>query len=144
MDRFKVCVAVHIIIIKDGKILLERSIKPNKNMYGKLVIPSGHLKAGENVVEAMKREAKEKLDIELKDFELVQIMNVNGFSDVYDCYFFVCKDYDGEIKNNEKEVTKKLEWYPIDKPIEGLLEYMQYALDKYLENNRLTFTMFGW
>ena len=113
-------------------------------MYGKLVIPSGHLKAGENVVEAMKREAKEELDIELKDFELVQIMNVNGFSDVYDCYFFVCKDYDGEIKNNEKEVTKKLEWYPIDKPIEGLLEYMQYALDKYLENNRLTFTMFGW
>ena len=144
MERFKVCVAVHLLLIKDGKILLERSVKPYKDYYMKLVIPSGHLKEGENVEEAMIREAKEELGIELKEFELVQIMNVNGFSDVYDCYFFLCKNYEGEIRNNEPEYTKELEWHSLNKPIESIMDYQGYALEKYKENPKLSLTLYGW
>ena len=144
MGRFKVCVAVHLLLIKDGKILLERSVKPYKDYYMKLVIPSGHLKEGENVEEAMIREAKEELGIEVKELELVQIMNVNGFSDVYDCYFFLCKDYAGEIRNNEPEYAKELEWHSLDKPIENMMDYQGYALEKYLENPKLSLTLYGW
>ncbi len=144
MERFKICVAVHLLIIKDNKILLERSINPDKNLYGKLTIPSGHIKAGENVVEAMKRKAKEELGIDLKEFDLVQISNVNGFSDIYDCYYFLCKDYDGEITNTQPDYTSKLEWHPLDKTITNILEYQGYALEKYLENPNLSFTLYGW
>ena len=144
MEKFKVCVAVHLLIIKDNKILLERSIKPDKNYYMNLVIPSGHLKEGENVEEAMIREAKEELGIDLKEFELVQIMNVNGFSDVYDCYFFLCKNYDGELINNEPDYTKGLEWHSLEKPIENFMEYQAYALEKYKESPNLSFSMYGW
>ena len=107
-------------------------------------MPAGHLEPNENVCEAIVREAKEELNIDLKDFELVQIMNLNGDTDVYDAYFFICKDYDGEITNMEEDMAKTLEWHSINEPINDLMEYEQYALEKYIENPNLSFTMFGW
>ena len=113
MNRFKICVAVHLIIIENGKILLQRRCNPNKHGYGMLGLPAGHLEINENVYDAMIREAKEELDINLVDFELVQIMNLNGDTDVYDAYFFLAKKYDGIIKNNEVDESKELEWHAI-------------------------------
>ena len=144
MERFKICCAVHLMIIKDGKILLQRRNNPNKHAYLKLGMPAGHLDPNENVIDAIKREAKEELNIELKDFELVQIMNLNGDTDVYDAYFFVCRDYNGEIINNEEDEAKSIEWVSINEPIEDLIDYQKYALDKYLENPNFSFTMYGW
>ena len=144
MERFKIYCAVHLMIIKDSKILLQRRINPNKYGYLKLGIPAGHLEENENPLEAMIREAKEELNIDLIDFELVQIMNVNGGTGVYDSYFFICNDYKGTITNNEKDDSKELEWHSIDEPIEDLMDYQQYALDIYKKNPSLTFTMFGW
>lgn len=144
MERFKICCAVHLLIIKDGKILLQRRNNPNKHGYLKLGIPAGHLEPNENVNEAIVREAKEELNIDLKDFELVQIMNLNGDTDVYDAYFYLCKEYDGEIVNNEEENAKTIEWHSLDEPLEDLIEYEKYALDKFKENQKLSFTMFGW
>ena len=143
MERFKILCGVHLILIKDGKILLQKRSNPNKYGYMKLGLPAGHLEANENVVEAMKREAKEELNIELIDLELVQIMNVKGVTDVYDAYFFICNNYSGEIKNTDKENSKELEWHSIDKPIDNFLDYQQYALNKYKENPKLSFTLFG-
>ena len=144
MERFKVCVAVHLILIKDGKILLQRRNNPNKHSYLKLGMPAGHLEKGENVNQAIEREIKEELDITITDYELVQVMNLNGDTDVYDAYFYVCNSYNGEIKNNELDNAKTLEWHDINKPIEDLMEYEQYALNKYLENKNNYFTLYGW
>ena len=144
MERFKICCAVHLFIIQDGKILLQRRNNPNKHGYLKLGVPAGHLEQGENVNQAMIREAKEELDIELTDFELVQIMNLGGDTDVYDAYFYLCKDYIGEIKNMESENAKTLEWHDISQPIPDLMEYEQHALKIYLENPNKFFTLFGW
>ena len=47
-ERFKIACAVHFIIIKDGKILLQRRNNPNKYGYGMLGMPAGHLEANEN------------------------------------------------------------------------------------------------
>ena len=144
MERFKIFCAVHLMIIKDNKILLQRRNNPNKYGYMKLGMPSGHLEANENVREAMVREVKEELNINLIDFELVNIMNINGEDGVYDGYFFICNNYDGTINNNELENASSLEWHSIDEPIEDLLPYQQYALEKFKENQSLIFTMYGW
>lgn len=144
MERFKVCVAVHLILIKDGKILLQRRNNPNKTYYNKLGMPAGHLEINENVNDAIVREMKEELNIDLKDYDLVQIMNLNGSTDVYDSYFFLCKDYEGEIMNNEPDNAKSLEWHDINKPIEDLIDYERYALEKYIENKNNILTVFGW
>ena len=99
-ERFKICCAVCLILIKDGKILLQLRNNPNKYGYGMLGMPSGHLEPNENVYDAFKREMKEELDIDVTNSKIVQVMNVNGETDVYDVDYFVC-DYTGEIKNNE-------------------------------------------
>ena len=51
-DKFKIFCAVHLILIKDGKILLQRRNNPNKHGYGMLGMPAGHLEANENVYDA--------------------------------------------------------------------------------------------
>mgnify|MGYP002869307412 CR=1 FL=1 len=143
-ERFKIACAVHLILIKDGKILLQRRNNPNKHGYGMLGMPAGHLEANENVYDAFKREMKEELDIDIIDCEIVQVMNLNGDTDVYDAYFFTC-DYSGDIKNMEEDNAKSLEWIDINSNIEKLMPYQKYALSKYLENcNDNKFTLYGW
>ena len=144
MERFKICCAVHAIIIKDNKILLQRRSNKNKHGYGKLGLPAGHLEENENVYEAIKRELKEELNIEIINPKLVQVMNLNGDTDVYDAYFFLCNDYQGNITNNEKNNAKDLEWHDLNFPITDLMDYENYALTKYMEDENNKFTLFGW
>lgn len=143
VERFKIACAVHLILIKDGKILLQRRNNPNKYGYGMLGMPAGHLEANENVYDAFKREMKEELNIDVVNSKIVQVMNLNGDTDVYDAYFFVC-EYTGEIKNMEEENIKSLEWADINSDIESLMPYQKYALSKYLESSDNKFTMYGW
>lgn len=143
VERFKIACAVHLILIKDGKILLQRRNNPNKYGYGMLGMPAGHLEANENVYDAFKREMKEELNIDVVNSKIVQVMNLNGDTDVYDAYFFVC-EYTGEITNMEEENIKSLEWADINSDIESLMPYQKYALSKYLESNDNKFTMYGW
>ncbi len=142
-ERFKICCAVCLILIKDGKILLQLRNNPNKYGYGMLGMPSGHLEPNENVYDAFKREMKEELDIDVTNSKIVQVMNVNGETDVYDVYYFVC-DYTGEIKNNESDESKSIGWYDINTEIDKLLSEEKYALEKYLESEENKFTVFGW
>ena len=141
-ERFKICCAVHLILIKDGKILLQRRSNPNKYGYGMLGMPAGHLEENENVYDAFKREMNEELGIEVTSCEIVQVMNLNGDTDVYDAYFFIC-DYNGKIENKEEENANALEWHDINSDIEGIMPYQKYALSKYLENNDNKFTTYG-
>ena len=142
-ERFKIYCAVHLILIKDGKILLQRRTNPNKHGFGMLGMPAGHLEDNENVYDAFKREMKEELNIDVTKSEIVQVMNLKGDTGTYDAYFFTC-EYDGEITNNEIENSKQLEWIDVNSPIEKLMPYEAYALEKYLEDKDNKITIYGW
>lgn len=142
-ERFKIACAVHLILIKDGKILLQRRNNPNKHGYGMLGMPAGHLEPNENVYDALKREMKEELNIDVVSSEIVQVMNLKGDTDVYDAYFFEC-EYNGEIQNMEEENAESLEWIDVNSDIDNLMSYQKYALSKYLESKDNKFTVYGW
>ncbi len=143
MDRYKIYCAVHLIMIKDNKILLQRRNNPNKYGYGMLGMPAGHLEENENVYDALKREMKEELDIDITNSKIVQVMNLKGETDTYDAYFFNC-DFNGEIKNMEEDNSKSLEWIDINSDLKDLIPYEKYALEKYLESEDNKFTIYGW
>ena len=86
---------------------------------------------------------KEELDIDVTSSEIVQVMNLNGDTGVYDAYFFTC-EYTGEIKNMEEDNAKSLEWLDINSDIDKFMPYQKYALSKYLESKDNKFTTFGW
>ena len=63
--------AVHMIIVdNDNKILLQKR-KGSKLWPGYYALPAGHIDEGENQYDALVREAKEELDIEINPKDII-------------------------------------------------------------------------
>ena len=62
MERIKLLVAVHLILIENNKILLQRRYNTGYE-DGNYGFVSGHIDGGESVIHAMKREAMEEAGI---------------------------------------------------------------------------------
>ena len=63
--------AVHMILTQDDKILLQKR-KGSKLWPGYYALPAGHIDEGENQFDAMVREAKEELGIELDPKDILK------------------------------------------------------------------------
>ena len=59
MERFKLVVAVHLILIENGKILLLRRYNTGYE-DGNYSLVAGHIDGNESVIQAMQREALEE------------------------------------------------------------------------------------
>jgi len=76
--------AVGAFIVKNGKLLMiRRAYEPSA---GKWSVPGGIIEVGESALDALRREVKEELGIEVKVIKLL---------DIYDC---ITKDEMGKIK----------------------------------------------
>ena len=83
--------SVYIIIKRNSKILLQRR-QGTKLWCGFLALPAGHIDVGENPYEAMMREMKEELginitEIQLSNPSLVQRNCTDNGKQYYDIYF---------------------------------------------------------
>ena len=75
-DREKFLSSIYVIIKnEDNKILLQRR-QGTKFCSGYLALPAGHLDVGENVYDALIREAKEELDIDISINDIVLIFSL--------------------------------------------------------------------
>lgn len=103
-ERVKFNATVNFVIEKDGKFLLfYRTDGYFKD--GWWVLPGGHIEASETATEAVVREAKEELgiDVKPKDVSFAHVVhNLVGENKRMDFYFKI-KDYKGEIKNMEPD-----------------------------------------
>lgn len=100
---------VSAVIIKDEKILLIHRVKPDKEYF---VFLGGGIEEGESAEEALKREAKEELGIEVKKmrllFELVN-QHEHAYLNMHHGnqreYFFLVEEYAGvpEMCGNDHE-----------------------------------------
>ena len=142
MERFKMPVAVHLLLIQDDKILLIKRFNTGycDNMFS---LPAGHVEKGENVRDAMIRETKEEINIEVsKKLKIVQVMNRKGTDQERIDYFFLAKKWTGIINNNEQYKCSLIKWVPIDKLPKNTIPYVKYAVEMYLKKKK--FTMFDW
>ena len=73
-DRFHLVSEVSLILIRDGKVCLLRRFKTGYE-DGKYALPAGHKEEGETITQALIREAKEEIGIEIDpaDLEFAQI-----------------------------------------------------------------------
>lgn len=76
MERFKLVTAVHLILIEDKKILLQKRYNTGYE-DGNYSIVAGHIDGNESVIKAMQREALEEAGIKIKeeDLEIVHVMH---------------------------------------------------------------------
>ena len=143
MGHIKLPVAVHLLIIKDGAILLQRRFNTGYE-DGKYGVVAGHINGGEQIMDAMLREAKEEAGITLNPdcLHIVQVMHRKKPEEERIDYFLDCSAWSGSIKNMEPNKCDDLSWFPLENLPDNMIPYVLYAIHYYLRGEK--FTSFGW
>lgn len=94
---------VSLILEKDGKFLIEKRKSTRSTDPGKILFPGGHVNDGESLDDAINRETKEELGIEIIDYKLVHSADFETKGESQTLYWFWCKKFRGEIEKNEAD-----------------------------------------
>lgn len=126
MERENFLSSVYLIIKNDkNEILLQRR-QGTKLWPNFLALPAGHIDAGENAYEAVIREAREELGIEISLNNIIDTFVVNrrnkSLQPYYDVYFEI-DSYIGEIKISEPEKCSELVWADVNKLPEDMIDF---------------------
>lgn len=143
MERFKVVVAVHLILIENGKILLLRRYNTGYE-DGNYSVVAGHIDGNESVIKAMQREALEEAGIKIKeeDLEIVHVMHRKAKDRESIDYFLICKGYEGKIAIMEKDKCDELEFYDLHNLPINVIPYVRKGIEYY--QNNIPFSVYGW
>ena len=123
--------AVHIILINDNKILLQKR-KGSKLWTGYYALPAGHIDEGETQYDALVREAKEELGIEINPNDIINnyvVLRRNFFEidgkilEPYIDYYFEIKKYNGVPKIIEEDKCDELLWADVNNLPEPFINY---------------------
>ncbi|MCX6815823.1 MAG: NUDIX domain-containing protein [Candidatus Aenigmarchaeota archaeon] len=141
-ERFKLVPTSHLILIKDGKILLSRRFNTGWQ-DGNYSVVAGHLDGNETFLQAMIREAKEEagIDIEEKDLEVVHVMHRKTDHERID-FFIQAGKWKSEPKIMEPNKCDNMRWFPIEKLPENTIPYIRQAIEKI--NNKVFYSEHGW
>ena len=144
-ERFMVRCAVHLFLIKDGKILIE---KRKNREYGnnEYDVIASHILGNESVIDAIIRTAKVEVNINIKkeDLKPIQVMHQKSKTYEYINYFFLANTYSGEIKNNDINYCDGIEWVDFKYPIDNMMPYINEAIKNYLKDPTNIITYYGW
>lgn len=141
-EKFKVIPTSHLILIKDGKILLSRRFNTGYE-DGNYSVVAGHWERNETSIQAMIREAKEEANIEIKpkDLEVVHVMNRKSSDERID-FFIQAKNWKGELRNMESQRCDDLKWFDINDLPKNTIPYVKQAID--CIKNKVFYSEHGW
>jgi nucleoside triphosphatase len=125
-----------LIVNQEGKILLAKSHK----WFAKYTLPGGHIEVGETMREAVAREVKEEvgLDVEVAEMLLMQeaIFAEEFWKRKHFIFFdFLCKSRGQQVKLDGRELQEYVWEYPGAAFRLELDSFTRKTLDKYLERS---------
>ncbi len=140
--QFRLLSAVHIFLIRDGKVLLLRRFNTGYE-DGNYSVVAGHLQGGEEVKAAAIREAREEADIGLapEDLQIVGVMHRKSDDERVD-WFLAASRWSGDIVNAEPHKCDDLSWFDLHRLPDNLIPYVRQALENYRRG--VWFDSFGW
>jgi 8-oxo-dGTP diphosphatase len=135
-------VAVHLILIKSGKIALLRRYNTGYE-DGKYSLVAGHLDGNEDLKSAMIREAREEagIIIESDNINIVGVMHRKSKDERID-FFLTANMWQGELINKEPHKCDDLSWFDINKLPQNMIPYVRKAIENY--KAEIQFDVFGW
>ncbi|HLZ22463.1 MAG TPA: NUDIX domain-containing protein [Ktedonobacterales bacterium] len=141
-QRFTAPVAVHLFLIREGRVLLLRRANTGYE-DGSYSVIAGHLDGGEQVVAAAIREAREEAGIALARSAVSVVGVMHNRADVeYINFFLAAFVWSGEITNAEPHKCDELAWHPLADLPANTIPYVRRALDNYRRG--IWFDSFGW
>ncbi len=141
-ERFRMRVAVFLILEKDGAVWLQRRANTGYR-DGHYDLPAGHVDGGESAHSAMLREAKEEtgVDIAPADLSGVHVLHNNDGIEYIDIFFRATK-WEGEPKNMEPQKSDDAGWFALDALPSPITPHVESAL-KHIQNNGV-YSEWGW
>lgn len=110
---------VRAIIVENNKLLAIKRVKENETYW---ILPGGGVEAGESDIEALVRECKEEVGVEVKVGEFVLEDDFYWKGELEKIYFHKCKILSGKIgtgegpefqENSNYEGTFQIEWLDV-------------------------------
>ena len=86
---------VAFILIKDGRVLVERRKMDRTNDPGTVVIPGGHVEPGETHHDALKRELREELRLDGTGFRFFERMLCESNTENQMNHWYICVAWNG-------------------------------------------------
>jgi len=148
-ERAKLVPAVHLLLVKDGRVLLSRRFNTGWE-DGKWSVPAGHVDQGETVTEAMAREVREETGILVNKDDLLFLHVMHRRSsgersraenDRVD-FFFTADRWQGEPNIMESHKCDAMEWFPIDALPPDTVAYVRAGIEHAFKKK--PFSEFGW
>jgi 8-oxo-dGTP diphosphatase len=120
------CVAF--LLLRDGRVLLERRSPTKRVVPGSHAIPGGHMEPGETPEEAVRRELLEELGLTLRSVAYVCTL-LHRSEEFRKLHYLVIDAWDGEMTPHEAE---SLEWADLDDAEAFDLDVDRVAVSEYL------------
>lgn len=142
-ERFKLIPTPHLILIKDGRILLLRRFDTGYE-DGNYSVVAGHLNGNETFFQAAVREAKEEVGIDIRagDLEVLHVMHRKVQNEERIDFFIQARIWKGEPKNTEPNKCDDLRWFDVDNLPTNTIPYIRHAID--CIRNKVFYGEFGW
>jgi nucleoside triphosphatase len=123
-----------LIVNNEGKILLARSHK----WFDKYTLPGGHIELGESMVDAVRREVKEEVGLDVEVAEMLLVQEAIFAPEFYKKKHFIfidfyCKSKDQQVKLDQDEIQDYIWVYPGAAYNLKLDSFTRKTLDRYLE-----------
>jgi 8-oxo-dGTP diphosphatase len=135
-------VAVHLFLLRDGRVLLLRRANTGYE-DGNYSVVAGHLDGGESVTQAAIREAREEVGILLRPADLTAVGVMHRVSDDERIDFFlVATRWGGTPANHEPDKCSELRWCALDALPANTIPYVRVALENFRRG--VWFAEFGW
>lgn len=135
-------VAVHLLLVQDGKVLMLRRYNTGYQ-DGNYSVVAGHIDGGEELKTAMIREAREEAGITISpsDLSVVGVIHLVE-DDEYVSFFLHASKYSGEIVNMELHKCDDLRWFDLDDLPSNTIPYVRRAIQNYRAG--VWFDSLGW
>jgi 8-oxo-dGTP diphosphatase len=133
--RFRVVPAAYVILRRGAEVLLQlRSGTGYRDGYWACAA-AGHVEAGESVVEAALREAREEIGVRIAAADLMPLCamhrtyaNGNPIDERVD-FFFTCTRFDGSPERLEQHKSADLRWFDLSSLPDPVVPHERRVLD---------------
>ena len=143
-DRFKAHVSAHVLFIKDKNVLM--SLRKNITSDGLYGLVAGHLEGKETVTDAILREVKEEvgLDLDKNNIEIKTVCHSYSKHNEREFiqFYAICRDWEGEFVNEEPDKCGELKFFSIDNLPSNTVPYIRKAIREVMLGT--TFYEDGW
>jgi len=125
-----------LIVNNEGKILLAKSHK----WFDKYTLPGGHIEVGESMVDAVRREVREEVGLDVEVVEMLLIQEAIFAPEFYKKKHFIfidfyCKSKDQQVKPDHDEIQDYIWVFPGAAYNLKLDSFTRKTIDRYLERN---------